>query len=670
MKFKHLFKLKEHTSSTYIFEADDIIMRLDFIKDILRVSLIKDKDNLIPTWSICPKGYKMPIEGRDKLSLESLRLEEVTYQEDEDVIRFRHCGYLISVELMNFRITISNEKGILYQDRNGLAYNFKGELGDGSLHYTRRDENQRIYGLGDKSGHINKNHQSFILSEVDSMGFKAAYSDPLYKHVPFYICDKDIGTYGIYYDTYSNGRIDFGKEHDNYFEPYNFIQYEEENMVFYIFFGGIKEIIRNFNYLTGGISDVPTWAFKYCGSTMEYTDAPNAEERLKEFVYNLEDNKISAGGFYMSSGYTQIGDKRYVFHWNKDKIADPKELSTWFNEKGLKLIPNIKPAFLNDHPLYEKIASKGWFLHYKDGSPALFPFWGGMASYLDFTNIGAFNFWKECVRNNLVDLGYSDIWNDNNEYDVLDKDIYADGFGKKIQARLIRPLFSLLMATASRQASEEAGNVNPFIISRCAPVGMQRVATTWTGDNYTSFEELRYNHYQAMTMSLSGFSFFGQDIGGFYGPSPDRELFIRWLQYGVFTPRFVLHSWKVGEPSTMPWLYPDMMDEVRKIFNLRESLIPYLKSQYELCIKNNDPLIKPVFLRQADYDRESDYFMCGNDIFVCPLFDKGVDSLNIKLPRSDKGWRLRDSGEIIKGDTEINITCTIKDLPIWFREVD
>ena len=75
---------------------------------------------------------------------------------------------------------------------------------------------------------------------------------------------------------------------------------------------------------------------------------------------------------------------------------------------------NIKPAFLSDHPLYEFIAKNGWFLHYKNGEPALFPFWGGQASYLDFTNDKAYEFWTECVKKNLVDLKIFDCYTGEN----------------------------------------------------------------------------------------------------------------------------------------------------------------------------------------------------------------------------------------------------------------
>ena len=666
MKFNHRFRLFSSDNHTRIYKSDDILMRIDFIENMFRVSLIKN-ENILPTFSINPEHSDSGLSGRDKLSLDGFKLCDVEVSEDEDVVRFRHCDYDFKIELKNFCISISKDSEILYKDRNGLAYNFDGELGEGSFHYTYRYDDQFIYGLGDKAGKVNKNHQHFRLDTNDAMGFKAQYSDPLYKYLPFYICENKVGTYGIYYDTYSEGEIDFGRAHDNYYELFNSINYEEDNMIFYIIFGDTKEIISRFIDMTGGICKIPQWAFRYCGSTMEYTDAMDADNRLRSFIDKCEDYEIGAGGFYLSSGYTQINDKRYVFNWNKDKIKDPKELSDYFRSKGLEIIPNVKPAFLDDHPMYEMISTNGWFLHYKDGSPARFPFWGGNASYLDFTNPEAFAFWKKCIKEVLVDKGYVNIWNDNNEYDIHDKDVLAHGFGKEVSARMIKPLFSYLMAKASRQTCEEV-NAEPFNVTRCAIAGSQAVASTWTGDNYTSFEDLRYNHYQAMTMSLSGFVFFGSDIGGFFGPKPDRELFMRWLQYGVFQPRFVLHSWKENELSTMPWLYEDMMDKVKKIFDLREELVPYLYEQMNKCIENNYPLITPIFLKDKDYDKESDYFMCGEKILVCPVFDEGVEEIEIRLPQTGRYYRLRGEGELIESGSIIKVSCTVDDLPIWFIE--
>ncbi|MBQ9593510.1 MAG: hypothetical protein IJR36_06530 [Lachnospiraceae bacterium] len=669
MKFCHEFRCVGEWKSGREYQADGVTMRLDFFEHILRVALVRDGERLLPTWSVSPGG-ECAVEGREKLSADGFAEVCPACAEEDGRLRFCLDDVRFDIELKNFRITAENDRGILYQDRNGLAYNFDHELGDGSVHFTRREEGEQIFGLGDKCGAVNKAGRSFALGTGDAMGFRAESMDPLYKHVPFYICVNSAGSYGLYYDTYSGGRIDFGQEHDNYFEPFSSIRFEEENMVFYLILGTPMEIIRRFNAMCGGIAPVPGWAFRYCGSTMDYTDAPDADARLRGFVEKCEENEIPCGGFYLSSGYTQIGEKRCVFHWNTEKIPSPEGLAAYFREHGMYFLPNIKPAFLTDHPFYERIAENGWFLHYADGAPAVFPFWGGMASYLDFTNPGAYAFWRDCVREQLVEKGYQDIWNDNNEYDVWDKDVLACGFGEEVPARLIRPVFSYLMTRASREACLAAGEyedpAGPLLISRSGAAGMQRIATTWTGDNFTSFRELRYNHYQAMTMALSGYAYFGQDIGGFAGPKPSPELFLRWIQYGLFTPRFVLHSWKPGEEPTMPWVYPELLPAVKRLFALRERLIPYLRAQMQRAVSANEPLIYPVFLKQPGYDTEADCFFCGDEILACPVFDEGASSVTVILPEAERGWQLRGEGETIKGGTKAVVPCAPDDLPVWF----
>ena len=649
------------------YAADGVTVRLDFFEGMLRVAVLRRNTPLLPTWSVWPLPGDCPLTGRDKLATEGLSAVTPELREDAETLAFTLSGVRFTVEKRNFRISARTEAGLLYQDRDGLAYNFCGELGDGSVHFTRRFDGERIFGLGDKCGGVDKAGRSFALGAGDAMGFSARSSDPLYKQIPFYICEHAAGAYGLYYDTYSNGRVDLGQEHDNHFEPFRSIRFEEENLVFYLLLGGTADILRRFTWLCGGAAATPEWAFRYCGSTMEYTDAPDTYARLRGFLAKCGDYGIRPGGFYLSSGYTQIGERRCVFHWNREKIPDPEGLAAHFRAAGAELVCNVKPAFLTEHPMYDRIAAQGWFLHYADGSPAVFPFWGGMASYLDFTNPGAYDFWKQCVRAQLAEKGYRHIWNDNNEYDVWDADVLAFGFGQELPARRIRPLFSYLMARASREACLEADPTSlPFNVSRCAIAGTQRVASTWTGDNRTAFDELRYNHYQAMTMALSGFLFFGPDVGGFAGPQPEPELFLRWLQYGVFLPRFVLHSWKPGARSTMPWLYPEHMDAVKRMFALREKLVPYLYAEAERCRLSYLPLVSPVFLTQPGYDVESDCFFCGEKLLACPVFDKGAVSVSVLLPDSPGGWRLRGEGEVFAGGESLCVPCRPEDEPVWF----
>ncbi len=651
MKWKHQFELIEDKGSYRIYRSDSIEARIDFFNHSLRVAIYKTSEKLFPTFSICPGESKMPKTGRDRLStegFESIKQSKNIRIDDVD----------IEIDPLNLRITYRKSGKVLFQDRDIMSYNFDKELGEGSYHYISREEDEHIYGLGDKTGNVNKNHQSFKMETFDAMGFDANSSDPLYKQVPFYVCKNSVGSYGIFYDTYSNGELNFGKEHNNYYQKYKYAHFEEDALVYYVIFGNVEEIIHRFSYMIGKSNLPPKWSFRYCGSTMTYTDAPNAEERLLEFLSLIKKYDIDCGGFYLSSGYTQIGDKRYVFNWNKNKIHNPKELADTFLKEGIHFLPNIKPAFLTDHPLYKSIADKGWFLFYEDGTPAKFPFWGGEASYLDFTNKDAYEFWTECVKKNLVDLGYESIWNDNNEYDIHDESVYANGFGNKIKAKLIRPLFPLLMSMSSFDAVDKSKRV--MAVSRSGVAGSERYVQTWTGDNKTSFEDFRGNHKMAMTMSLSGYKLFGQDIGGFAGPRPSEELFIRWIQYGLFTPRFTLHSWKEDGFTNMPWSFPELIPVVQKLFNFRKSLVPYLYSEANKAIEEYRPLIYPTFFIDESYDEESDSFMCGSSILVYPIFDEGVKEVTIKLPKGN--WFYKD--KLVSGT--IKVHAPLDDLPIYF----
>ncbi len=676
MKYDHLFRITDHNEYTYIFESPEgdgriITGRLDFMDHILRVSLLRSDVELFPTYTVCPDG-NCPREGRDKLSLEGFtmaapKVTEIPCSHPEGKGQtFRFVTEVAEVELntFNFGLKVSNANGLLFKDRDYISLNLGHELGRGSTHFITRDADERIFGLGDKTGNVNKNKMSFKLAAGDAMGFDAASSDPLYKQLPFYICENLNGAYGIYYDTYSNGEISFGKEINNYYDPFKSFKCNEENLVYYVIFGNIPEIVRRFSEICGPILFPPKWTFKYCGSTMAYTDAPDADRQLRNFIDTCEKHGISPGGFYLSSGYTQIGEKRYVFHWNRDKVPSPEGLAAYFKDAGVEFLPNVKPAFLTDHPLYKKIAEKGWFLHYKDGTPAIFPFWSGYGSYLDFTDPGAYDFWRDSVKNELVDRGYKNIWNDNNEYDVCDEDVYAYGFGNPVKAKDIRPLFSLLMTMASLEAQDKS--VRTYSVSRCGIGGLQRIAATWTGDNRTSFEDFRYNHKMAMTMALSGFYNFGQDIGGFAGPAPTKELFMRWIQYGLFTPRFTLHSWNPDGSSTMPWLYPDLIPNVKRLFDLRESFIPYLYNEAFRSVRTHDPIIYPVFLKIPDYDPESDVFFFGDSVLACPVFDEGASEVSVDLPEIDTGWYKGDREKATLYTGKITVEAPWDGLPVWF----
>ena len=109
------------------------------------------------------------------------------------------------------------------------------------------------------------------------------------------------------------------------------------------------------------------------------------------------------------------------------------------------------------------------------------------------------------------------------------------------------------------------------------------------------------------------------------------------------------------------------MPTVRRFFALRERLVPYLYAQAEACRLAHEPLIRPVFLLDPAYDPESDAFLCGDRILVCPVFDEGAETVTVMLPQGL--WRLRGEGEAIDCGKTVTVPCSTDDLPVWFGRI-
>lgn len=179
--------------------------------------------------------------------------------------------------------------------------------------------------------------------------------------------------------------------------------------------------------------------------------------------------------------------------------------------------------------------------------------------FVDYTKESTRLHWKQYIKDALLKYGCRSIWNDNCEYDSLvDKDakVYFEGKGSTIGT--MKPVMSNLMCQLSNEAIEEYDpDCRPFSVCRSGHAGIQRYAQVWAGDNLTCWDTLKYNIATILGMALCGVSNHGCDIGGFFGPAPEGELFVRWVQNGIFQPRFSIHSTNTDNTVTEPWMYSD-----------------------------------------------------------------------------------------------------------------
>ncbi|KAF1027239.1 MAG: Alpha-xylosidase XylQ [Burkholderia plantarii] len=274
-------------------------------------------------------------------------------------------------------------------DRATQAVNF-GWWDERTYHYVARERGEITLGLGERAGELDRTGQRFDMVNIDAMGYSARHTDPLYKHIPFAITwqpQASLG-YGLFYDTLADCTFDMGRELDNYHGHYRYFVATRGDLDYYFIAspGTPLAATRRFTWLTGRPALMPKWGLGYSGSTMTYTDAPDAQVQMNQFIDGCVKHDILCDSFHLSSGYTSIGDKRYVFNWNRDKFPDVEGFVQHYLDNGLRLCANIKPCLLRDHPEFEDARRRGLLITDANGEPTWVQFWDEVGAYLDFTN--------------------------------------------------------------------------------------------------------------------------------------------------------------------------------------------------------------------------------------------------------------------------------------------
>lgn len=645
--------------------------------DIMRVLLLPHGEvTSPPSWAIAPGQTDIAEPGRDRLSVEGFSAPAFTLTETESHITIATARLCLEIARCGFLSTWSQRNGddwqMIMRDRPTQAYNF-GWWDDGVYHYLIRHERERHYGLGERAGAMDRAGRRFRLTNLDPMGYDAAENDPLYKAIPYVLTVASSGAaHGLFYDTTADPVFDFGHEHDNYHPHYRYVRADSGDLDYYVIAGpDAGEVTRRFTWLTGRPALQPRWAVGYSGSTMTYTDASDAQNRMGEFIKGIRQHDIPCESFHLSSGYTSIGDKRYVFHWNRDKFPDVRAFVQSYADAGVELVPNIKPALLVSHPHYEELAAKRWFVCDADGDPIVCQFWDEVGSYIDFTNPDAAAWWRSQVTEQLLAYGIRSTWNDNNEYEIWDQRARIAGFGTERAAAAERPVQTLLMMRASRAAQiAYRPNERPYVVTRSGMAGMQRYAQTWSGDNFTAWKTIRYNQKMALGLALSGVSNTGHDIGGFAGPAPEPELLLRWVQAGVVMPRFSIHSWNTDHTVNEPWMYSETTDAIVEIMKLRRALQPMLHDLLWRHHMHYEPVSRPLWLNFPDDARswdDGDAYMLGAALLVAPAMDKGAKHVSPYLPAAT-WYDLRDDS-VHAGDRIVDLPAPLVGLPpILVRE--
>ncbi|KAI8942272.1 hypothetical protein NX059_000351 [Plenodomus lindquistii] len=556
--------------------------------------------------------------------------------------------------------------------------------GPGIAHYTKYNHGTLHLGLGEKPAPMDLSNRHFVLSATDSFGYDVHRTDPMYKHIPLLINATPQGCVGIFSTSHARGFYSVGSEMDGMWGRFKVYRQDYGGLEEYLIVGKtLQEVIRIYADLVGYPMLVPRWAFGYLAGGMKYSmlDEPRASDALMEFAGKLKKHDIPCSGFQMSSGYTVAETEpktRNVFTWNKHRFPDPKGFINAFHREGIRLIANVKPYVLGNHPEYEKLKAAGAF--FTDSltlAPAEARLWSagggesGVGGHIDFTSAAGYKWWYEGVQE-LKRLGIDCIWNDNNEYTIP-----HDGWQCELTEPSViqdkkcdysktvgfwgRALHTELMGKSSHDASLNIEpDQRPFILTRSATAGTLRYcASSWSGDNVTSWDGMKGANALSLTAGMCLMQCYGHDIGGFEGPQPSPELLVRWCQQGIYSPRFAINCFKTSPDNNSvgdviePWMYEETTPLIRDIIKRRYELLPYL---YSLSLESHQTATPPqrwtgwgyesdpeVWSNKTLTDGETQYWL-GDAMLVGGVFEPGAESARMYLPKGshDTGLEFLD----------------------------
>ncbi|MBB5718661.1 alpha-glucosidase [Stakelama sediminis] len=508
-------------------------------------------------------------------------------------------------------------------------------------------DGEHIYGMGDKTGGtLDRRSHSYVDWNTDSYGFDSS-TDPIYKSIPFFIGTGGAGgSYGVFLDNTRRSWFDFGHKSRKvltFGAPDGPIDY-------YVIAGPTtRDVVRRYTDLTGKAPLTPLWALGYQQSRWSYMSA----KEVRDIAATLRKDKIPTDVIWLDIDYQ---DHDRPFTVNKKTFPDMKGLVSDMKKEGIRLvaITDLHVAKLPDqgYKPYDTGMAGNHFVHNPDGSVYVGDVWPGPSVFPDFTDKSARDWWGTNFKQFVAD-GFAGFWNDMNEpaiFNVPSKTmpldtvhhIDSDDFKTRNATHAeIHNVFGMENTRATYDGVRKlAPNERAFVMTRASYAGGQRYAATWTGDNSSTWNQLKLAVHQMINLGLSGFSYSGADVGGFTGGS-SPDLMTRWFEIAAFSPIFRDHSAK-GTPRAEPWVDgPKQLDIRRKYVNERYRLMPYIYAVADNNARTGDPLMRPVFynypqLQDATCD-QSMAFTLGSALMIAPPpKPESPETYNVCLPAG--GW--------------------------------
>jgi len=528
---------------------------------------------------------------------------------------------------------------------------------------------ERIYGLGEKNGPINRVGSRFKMWNSDKPCYDVN-EDPLYKSIPFFMSSAG---YGIYFDNTYKTEFDFGVESAN---QYSFSAPGGEMIYYFIFGPSYKQIISRYMNLTGKPIMPPSWAlgFSQCRGLL------TNEKLTREIAKGYRDRQIPCDIIYQDIGWTEhLQD----FEWRKGNYENPVKMLADLKKAGFKVIVSQDPVISqNNIKQWKEADSLGYFASdSRTGKTYDMPWpWGGNCGVVDFTNPKVADWWGTYQQKAIND-GVRGFWTDMGEpawsnEESSDRLFMKHHLGKHDEIHNVYGLEWDRVVT--EQFEKRNPNTRIFQMTRAAFSGMQRYTFGWSGDSgdgnnvLDGWKKLEAQIPLALSAGMGGIPFWSCDISGYCGDIKDyeavSELYVRWLQFGVFNPISRAHH--EGNNAVEPWLFGTEAEAInKKAIELKYRLFPYIYTLARQAYETGLPLMQALMLDYPDDPEAANLnseFMFGSSLLVAPVVEKGAAFKKVYLPEGE--WiDFNNPQTVYIGKTWIEYPVELNTIPVFVK---
>lgn len=501
---------------------------------------------------------------------------------------------------------------------------------DGAGLVLRHDGEQSFYGGGEKGKALNLSGDTLLNYNKQNYGYTLGGDKNINQMgitMPFVISSKG---YGIFIDDFCKSTMVVGEKS---------IEYQSTSpapLTYYVINGAgrVENVVKQFTALVGRQDLPPLWTLGYITSKYGYHDQAETEgviDTLKRAGYPVDGIVLD---LYWYGKEQDMGR----LEWDKTQWPDHRAMLRDLKAKGVNVVTISQPYILTNGrgvDNYNELNSKG--LLCKDGTTGKsqdVTIWVGEGGMFDVSNPDT-RLWLRNRYKQLTEEGVTGWWGDLGEPEVhpltvvhhngLTAEQYHNVYGND-WSKIIYDLFK-----------EDYPNERLMTMMRAGTAGLQRYSVfPWSTDVSRSWGGLAPQVNIMLNSGLSGLGYMSHDVGGFaVDPENPRdgELYIRWLQLGLFSPVLRTHSQAIAEP----YKYEEFGDLTLRIIRERYRWLPY---NYTLAYENASqglPLVRPLGFYDSDnymphYDYINDQFLWGHDVMVAPVMTQGATSRSIRFP--------------------------------------